>query len=102
MDKIEEMIGGYAVLVDEAAQGRAVRVVIIALQRAGGSAVEAGMLDEIERDAVFDGGPKAAVGRIERVVEIEDPRRHMAEFGEQRQAGGGVHEANSASNETTL
>ena len=49
------------------------------------------MLDQEQRDAVLDRRPQAAVGRIERVVEIEDPRLHMAELGQERQAGGGVH-----------
>jgi len=61
------------------AQGRAVALVIIFLQRPRGDAVEAEQMAEKKRDPRVDFRPEIAVGRIERIVEIEDPSINMPE-----------------------
>ena len=96
MHEIEKMLGRNIVLINQTAQRRAMLVIVVTLQRARRGAVEAAVLDEIERDALLDLRPEPAIGGIERVVEIEHPGRHAGEMRRQRGIDGGfrgsVHE----------
>ena len=60
-------------LVHQAAQGRAVALVIIFLQRAGRHAIKPKEIAEVQRDPLIDLRPEIAIRGRERVVEIEDP-----------------------------
>src|SRR5271170_7294546 len=92
MDEIEKILGAHEVLVDEAAQGRAVPAVVIALQCARRFSIEAAVPDQKQRDPLLDLTPESAVGRIECVVEVEHPGRNMSEFDQRIGIGArGVH-----------
>jgi hypothetical protein len=71
--EVEEGVGVDVVLLDEAAQRRAVAVVEVLLQRPRRQAVEPEQLHDVERDALVDLRPHPRLVRIERVVEVEDP-----------------------------
>ena len=84
VDEFEKALGLIQMLLDQPAQGRAVTRIIMLVQRLRRQAVETEKLDQEQGDALVDTRPDAAVGRVEGVVEIEDPGRHMAEAGPQR------------------
>ena len=66
-------------LFHQSAQSRAIALIIIFLQRARGEAVEPEHMRHKQRDALVDLRPQIAGGRIERIVEIEDPCVDMGE-----------------------
>ena len=73
MREIEKFLRANAIFHHQAAQGRAVAPIIIFLQRPGRHAIKSKEIAEVQRDPLIDLRPQIAIGRIERVVEIEDP-----------------------------
>ena len=63
----------------EAAQRRAIALIIIFLQRPRRYPVKAEQVGQKQRDALVDLRPEIAIGGIERIVEIEDPGVDMRE-----------------------
>src|SRR5258707_9713994 len=73
MDEVEEGAGRDAVMVHQPAQGRAVPAEIVLLQPLGLRRVDLQQVADEGADALVDLVEQVARGRVERVVEIEDP-----------------------------
>ena len=77
---VEELARVHAVVGHQAGQGGAVLVVVALLQRAGLDRPQADAALDEGLHAVVDQGEQVALGRIEGVVEVEDPGVDMGEI----------------------
>src|SRR5208283_3660414 len=73
MRKIEKIMRAYVMFLHQTTQSRAVALIIIFLQGARGHAVQPEKMRQEQRDPLVDLRPQIAIGRIKRIVEIEDP-----------------------------
>ena len=80
MDVGEEVLRVDAVKLHQPIQGRAVDAIVLFLQAARFARIHIEKARDIGGHARVDLGEEVAMRRIERVVEVEHPRPHMAEI----------------------
>ena len=80
--ELQKLGGADVIFQHQTVQGRAVALIVIFLQGPRRHGVEAEKLRQEQGDSRVDLRPEVAVGRVERVVEIEDPGVHMGETGD--------------------
>ncbi len=73
MREIEKLLSANLMFLHQAAQRRAIAFVVVFLQGAGRHPVKSKKMRQEQGDSLVDFRPQIAVGRIKRVVEIEDP-----------------------------
>ena len=87
MHELEKSLGLIDMVHREPEQGRAVARIIVLVQRLRRHAVDAEKLEQKQGDPLVDPLPYSAVGRVQGVVEIEDPGRDVPKMRAQHRVG---------------
>jgi hypothetical protein len=85
--EIEKGVRVNPVLAHQPVQRRAVDLVIVFLDGAGGEPIHTQEVGDIGCDLLVDLWPEVGMGRIECIIEIEDPGFHRREATQQRAIG---------------